>query len=95
MITIKARTKNGVITYKDRYTMVAKIEQYHSGKHKGKFAVFCDFTETNCGMCIMDTLEDSKRQVEKALKESYSFLVGEDIKFIYLEPVLNNELITS
>ena len=43
----------------------------------------------------MDTLEDSKRQVEKALKESYSFLVGEDIKFIYLEPVLNNELITS
>ena len=27
MITIKARTKNGVITYKDRYTMVALIPQ--------------------------------------------------------------------
>lgn len=84
MIKIKAREKNGILTYKNRHKREAEIEQIASGENKGKYGVYYAFSRCSCAMTIKDDKESAKSWVENVLKNCYSFLVGEGIEFEYV-----------
>lgn len=77
MIKIKARTKDGVITYKNGRKKEAEIEKCSDGS----FNVFCAFTPTGCLGFKYDNLEKAKEKTVAYLNNIHSFAGGVEVDY--------------
>lgn len=81
MIKIKAREKNGVITYKNGYKKEAEIYLITSGQFAGQFNVDYAFSKTSCASNQNESLNDAKTWVERLLNNVYAFKGGVEVEY--------------
>lgn len=77
MIKIKAREKNGVITYKNGRKKEAEIERCSDGT----FNALCAFTSTGCLGFKYDNIGKAKEKTEIYLNNIHSFAGGVEVEY--------------
>lgn len=81
MIRIKARTKHGVITYKNGRRKEAEIYPITTGQFAGQFYVDYAFSKTSCASNRSESLNAAKTWAERMLNIAYAFKGGVEVEY--------------